>query len=42
MSKKIMLSTLCAALLGASINTMAAEDHGFSIGIDYGRTEAKK
>lgn len=42
-TQKILMSTLCAGLLGMSLNTMAQQDdHGFTFGIDYGRTEAKK
>lgn len=42
--RKIYLSTICATLMSASIMpaAMAVEENGFSVGVDYGRTEAKK
>jgi OOP family OmpA-OmpF porin len=40
--QKIYLSTLCAALMGMSFHSLAADEPGFTFGIDYGRTEAKK
>ena len=40
--QKIYLSALCATLMGASLSTLAADENGFTFGIDYGRTEAKK
>jgi len=45
MSKqKIYLSTVCAALFSMSLApaAMAAEENGFTLGLDYGRTEARK
>src|SRR3954468_19720059 len=41
--RKIYLSALCATLTTLSYApTTFAEANGFSIGVDYGRTEAKK
>lgn len=40
--QKILLSTLCAGLMSMSFNSFAADESGFTLGIDYGRTEAKK
>jgi OOP family OmpA-OmpF porin len=43
-TQKIYLSTLCAALLSMSVSSgaLAAEENGFTIGVNYGQTEAKK
>ncbi len=42
--QKIYLSTVCAALFSMSLApaAMAAEENGWTLGLDYGRTEAKK
>jgi OOP family OmpA-OmpF porin len=44
--RKIYLSALCATLTASAFtyapSTLAVEENGFSIGVDYGRTEAKK
>lgn len=43
-TQKMYLRTVCAAFLSMSLApvAMAMEDNGFSVGLDYGRTEAKK
>jgi len=42
-NRKIYLTALCATLTTLSFAPAAfAEDNGFNVGIDYGRTEAKK
>ncbi len=43
-TKKPYLSTVCAALFTMSLApaTLAADENGWTIGVDYGRTEAKK
>ncbi len=40
--QKFLTSTLCAGLLGMSLSAMAQDESGFTFGIDYGHTEAKK
>lgn len=43
-TQKRYSGTVCAALFSMSLApfALAADDNGFSIGLDYGRTEAKK
>ncbi len=43
-SQKIYLNTVCAAFFSMSLApaAMAAEENGWTLGLDYGRTEAKK
>jgi len=41
--QKKYIGVICgAAMMGLTANAMAADDHGFTLGVDYGRTEAKK
>lgn len=39
---KKLVGALCVSLMGLSFNAFAADEYGFTLGIDYGRTEAKK
>lgn len=43
-TRKIYLGTICTALFSMSLApaAMAIDEHGFTVGLDYGRTEAKK
>lgn len=40
--QKLLTGTFCAALAGLSVASYAADFHGVTVGVDYGRTEAKK
>lgn len=44
LKQKFYLHTLCATLISLSLApaAMAGEENGFTVGLDYGRTEAKK
>jgi OOP family OmpA-OmpF porin len=44
LKQKIYMGALCAALTGFSVApaAFAADENGFTVGLDYGRTEAKK
>lgn len=42
-NRKILLTTLCTTIATLTVvPSTFAEDNGFTVGIDYGRTEAKK
>jgi len=43
-TQKIYLSAICAAVFSMSVSSaaMAADENGFTVGLNYGKTEAKK